>query len=444
MTSDHNIITRPAATGVQRHVGAIDAVADYALILAVIYNSNSLWALAGDHFSLSCITMFFVALAYLVYAWWRRTRLARQVLAVIVALALFTLIGQLILAVAHGSGLTSGIWVQYALILPTLAGCLLMRGQQYIVSHLLPRLVYVAAFFAAVSVVLWLLTSFLPLPPTRVTTMNWTADAAPLHSYLGLYYNVQDAHVLGMTVWRNSSIFNEPPCASAFYGTVLAFDLYVVRRPHHWIADLCIVGALLTSLSTGGMLYVLVLFVPLVWKAMAHIRSTKVRYACMGGAGLLSVIAVIAGVYLAISKIATSYSGQTHLKDFTVGLRIWWDHPLVGFGFYSDDYLWQHYISSYRSGMGYTSGLMFLLIHGGLILTLYMIVPWVLMLWGEHDWHIWYFAAFILLVFVTVPIQNCAFLLLAAAYGYARFIWRYNERMSQLPLVKRLKVSAYA
>ena len=115
----------------------------------------------------------------------------------------------------------------------------------------------------------------------------------------------------------------------------------------------------------------------------------------------MSIAAVVAGTRIVISKMATSYSGQTHLLDFTEGFRIWWQRPLTGFGFDSDEYIWTHYMSAYRDGMGYTSGLLFLLIHGGLVLALYM------------------------------------FLLLVAAYGYASFIWRYSRRMSSLPLVAR-------
>lgn len=170
---------------------------------------------------------------------------------------------------------------------------------------------------------------------------------------------------------------------------------------------------------------------------MLHVQRRGLRYALLSVAALVSIAAVVAGTRIVISKMATSYSGQTHLLDFTEGFRIWWQRPLTGFGFDSDEYIWTHYMSAYRDGMGYTSGLLFLLIHGGLVLALYMIVPFVLLVLGSHDWHMWYFAGFVMIVFITAPVQNCAFLLLVAAYGYASFIWRYSRRMSSLPLVAR-------
>ena len=57
-----------------------------------------------------------------------------------------------------------------------------------------------------------------------------------------------------MTVGRYSSIFNDPLCAVAFYGMVLAIDLYIGKKVN-WGAALCIIGALDPSLSTGGALY---------------------------------------------------------------------------------------------------------------------------------------------------------------------------------------------
>lgn len=410
---------------------------DYVLVLAAIYNSNSLWALASDNFSLSCFVLFAACILYILWCWCGRRRDLYRAGYAMLLLALVTVIGQLGLMLAHnGSGYANGTWFQYALIIPALTGCLLMRGREYVRIVFCERLVFVAAVFAAISVVLWFASSFLLLPPSHVERMNWVHNIPPIYSYLDVYYNVQDAHMMGMTVWRNSSIFNEPPCAAAFYGVMLAIDLYAGKKAH-WIADICLVGALITSLSTGGVLYVLLLLVPLLWKAMVHVRRTGLRYAVLSIAALVSIAAVVAGTRIVISKIATSYSGQTHLLDFTEGFRIWWQRPLTGFGFDSDEYIWTHYMSAYRDGMGYTSGLLFLLIHGGLVLALYMIVPFVLLVLGSHDWHVWYFAGFVMIVFITAPVQNCAFLLLVAAYGYASFIWRYSRRMSNLPLVAR-------
>ena len=334
----------------------VNALMDYALVLAIIYNSNSLWALAGDNFSLSCFVLLAVCMAYMLCCWREARHRLHRVGSAMLVLVLATVIGQLVMAVSHGgSGYTNGTWFQYALIVPALMGCMLMRGHEYVRKVLLNRLVVVAAVFAAISVVLWAASSFLLLPPSHVERLSWVHNVPPIYSYADVYYNVQDAHVLGMTVWRNSSIFNEPPCAVAFYGMVLAIDLYIGKKVH-WGADLCIIGALVTSLSTGGALYVLVLLVPLLWKAMLHVQRRGLRYALLSVAALVSIAAVVAGTRIVISKMATSYSGQTHLLDFTEGFRIWWQRPLTGFGFDSDEYIWTHYMSAYRDGMGYTSG----------------------------------------------------------------------------------------
>lgn len=100
--------------------------------------------------------------------------------------------------------------------------------------------------------------------------------------------------MLGMTVWRNSSIFNEPPCAVAFYGMVLAIDLYIGKKVH-WGADLCIIGALVTSLSTGGCALRVGAVGAVAMEGHASRTAQRLRYALLSVAALVSIAAVVAG-----------------------------------------------------------------------------------------------------------------------------------------------------
>lgn len=446
MTNDVIGVDHPAVTSQPKHQKSLYRVVqmnharasrilngamDYALILAIIYNSNSLWALAPDRFSLSCLVLGFVGIVYLLWCWQRHERCARYTGYAMCALMAVAAVSQLILAIAHGAVSISGTWFQYMLIIPVLLGCILMRGKAYIRQVFLTRLVWVAAILAALSVLLWFASSFLGLPPTHAEMMRWAQGSPSIYSYSNVYYNVQDAYVMGVHMWRNSSIFNEPPIASAFFGTVLALDLYLARESH-WPADLCIVGALITSLSTGGVLYTIMLLVPLLWKALWHIRRKSVRKGSLAGTALLSLMIVAIAVRMVKTKIATSYSGQMHLLDFIEGMRIWWERPWVGFGLDGDAYIWAHFMSTYRDGLGYTSGLLFLLIHGGIVLGIFLVAPFVMMVAGSRHWDTWWVAVFLLVMLTTAAVQNCAFFLFAAAYGYASFIWRYQGRVSSL------------
>lgn len=409
--------------------GVVNTLMDYVLIVAIIYNSNSLWALAPNHFPLSYRILGIVGIIYLLWCWPRSTMQTKYTGYAVCSLMAVTAIGELVFAMAHGTVYFRGTWFQYMLVIPVLLGCLLMRGKDYVYRVLFTRLVRVAAILAAISILLWFASSFLGLPPTHTETMQWSQNAPRIYSYLGVYYNVQDAYVMGMHMWRNSSIFNEPPIASAFYGAVLASDLYLARKSHV-AADLCIIGALITSLSTGGILYTIMLLVPLLWKALWHIRHSELRMTSLIGATAFSFMVAVGAIRMVKAKIETSFSGQMHLLDFIEGMRIWWKRPWVGFGLDSDAYIWTHFMSVYRDGLGYTSGLLFLLIHGGVLLGLFLVAPIVMMVVGSRDWRTWWVAVFLLIVLITVAVQNCAFFLFMAAYGYASFIWRYQERVS--------------
>ena len=69
---------------------------DYALVLAIIYNSNSLWALAGDNFSLSCFVLLAVCMAYMLCCWREARHRLHRVGSAMLVLVLATVIGQLV------------------------------------------------------------------------------------------------------------------------------------------------------------------------------------------------------------------------------------------------------------------------------------------------------------------------------------------------------------
>lgn len=429
MTDDEEGETMTETSGGRR--GRWDAVLDYALVLAIIYNSNSMWALVPDQFALSCFVLAAVALCYYVVHVVRgRTRL-RGSLVPMAVIMLCTVAGQALLAAVHRDGsFLDGIWFQYALILPLLTGCILVQGRDSFRSSFLPRLVILSALFAGVGTVLWFLSSFLGLPAPFTQHLTWTSGGE-VGSYFGLYYNVQDMLWGDGKIWRNSSIFNEPPCAAAFYAIVLAADLYLVpgkRTARRWWCDAALVAALVTSTSTSAYLYLIILALPFaagrLYRAFLH-RGKRFAVGMLAGLG---TVCVVVGAIIVIHKIATSGSGQTHLIDYVVGMRLWLQHPWFGFGMEADGQIWWYYMIYYRGGLGYTSGLFFMLIHGGVLLALYALVPWAMLLLASRDWRQMWVAALIVFMFVTAAVQNFALLLLMFAYGYACLAWRLRQR----------------
>ncbi|MDE5640468.1 MAG: polymerase, partial [Bifidobacterium castoris] len=141
----------------------------------------------------------------------------------------------------------------------------------------------------------------------------------------------------------------------------------------------------------------------------------------------LSVVSIYVVFSIVSDKIRSSDSGMTHLFDFIQGIHIWGDAPLYGFGFESDDYIWQNYLSAFRSGLGYTSGMLFLAIHGGLLTLLCFFVPFVLWSTNPVSQKARLFPIFLLIIFLTVVVQNSGIFIFCLSLGYANYIWR-NKR----------------
>ncbi|MEE1296280.1 MAG: polymerase [Bifidobacterium sp.] len=409
-----------------------DVIMDYGLILAVIYNSNSMWALVPDQFKLSCHVLGIVALAYymIIVVVGKSSQWLERSLKPMGIIMVATIAGQCILALVHGDhSYRDSLWFQYAIILPLLVGCFLMCGRRYVLERFLPRLVRLAALFAGVSTILWFLSSFCHVPPFNMERLEWTSGNK-VGSYLGLYYNVQDMSWHGGKIWRNSSIFNEPPCAAAFFGIVLAADRYLIPGKRtvgrNWCA-MALAAALVSSCSTGGILYLLMIYVPWLGRLAYHRLLPHGRRTSIGVLVSVGLAGVLVGIFVVMGKVTGSYSGQTHWRDLTEGMRIWAERPLAGFGFASDKYVWQHYLSHYRKGMGYTSGLVFMLARGGLVLAIYALVPWMCLAVCRRNWEQTYFALIIMVMFLTVPVQNFALLLVVYAYGYCCLWWRRHR-----------------
>lgn len=185
----------------------LDSVMDYALIGALIYNSNSIYALEHDDFALSCFVLLGVSGLYaLIYAYANRARF-RTIAPVVFILVVSGIAGQFLLSLVHDdSSYLSGMWVQYTLIVPSLTACLVLRGGDYVRSVLFSRLVYAATFFAVMSLLFWALSSFADMQPTRVTTLGWRpGDSGKIYSYYDVYFNIQPMTVFGMRIWRNCS-----------------------------------------------------------------------------------------------------------------------------------------------------------------------------------------------------------------------------------------------
>ena len=429
----HKIYSTSSSSKCEK-VDGLDAFLDYLLILAVIYNSNSVWALAKDQFALSCFVLLSISVVYYSFLCFRKYRRFYCTIVPVLVISSLTLVGQLAIAFVHnGEGLLDGTWFQYALIIPMLLGILLFRGKIYGYKYFLPRLIGLSVIICLFGIVLWFLACFTALPPTSTTRLMWTSGEE-IDSYFGLFYKIQPITVGGTSIWRNTSIFPEAPMAAVYYGIILSLHILASKKKDLKSIAVLTIG-LITTVSTSAYIYVCVLlFAYLSDKIGGNgLRESKLKIMVM----LLTITSLVfILIQIGTNKITDSTSGMTHLDDFVQGFRIWKDAPIFGFGFESDDYIWQEYLSYYRGGLGYTSGALFLLIHGGVVALVMVIVPllaWVVVSPSKDST---YFAFFLFLILWTVVVQNCGVFILCLSLGYANYVWESKRLRSEWNAVR--------
>lgn len=400
-----------------------DLILDFFLILTIIYNSNSVWALANDQFALSCFALFGVSLIYYLHCLMQKKCLLQKTLVPVLVVACATIIAQLSISLAHnGEGILNGSWIQLVFILPLFIGSMLARGKEYVYDIFLLRVVKISSVLCGLSILFWVLCNFVGMPPVSQMRLNWTSGNS-IGSYYNLFYQIQTIKFGSSNLWRNVSIFPESPQAAVFYGLILGIDLLLVKKTNY-ICAVVLSAGLFTTLSTSAYLYLLLFWFPFLFIKL--INNSNKNEAKVLISTLLIVLVCVSCIAIRIvsSKISGSYSGMTHLTDITEGMRIWLDNPVFGFGFESDDYIWSHYIINYRSGMGYTSGLIFCLIHGGIPFFLAYAIPIVVFYISNHDILHKAFAVYLLVIYITVVVQNYGLFIYCLSLGYVSFIWR--------------------
>lgn len=400
-------------------------ILDISLIFALIYNSNSVWALAKDQFSLSCFMLLVTGvLYYFVLCISVKGSFQKTITPVMIVMSATLLIQLLVAFVHNGEGLLDGTWFQYMLILPVLLGCLLIRGKEYIYRVFLSRLVYVSMVLGVCGLVLWFLANFASFPSTSTTRLMWTSGGV-IESYFGLYYKVQPITIGGLNIYRNTSFFPEAPMAAVFYGIILCMGVLLEKKRKAFV-EVVLIFCLLSTFSTSAYVYIIFTYMAYFLMSIDFMRSKK-KITILSFFILLSVVSIYVVFSIVSDKIRSSDSGMTHLFDFIQGIHIWGDAPLYGFGFESDDYIWQNYLSAFRSGLGYTSGMLFLAIHGGLLTLLCFFVPFVLWSTNPVSQKTRLFPIFLLIIFLTVVVQNSGIFIFCLSLGYANYIWR-NKR----------------
>lgn len=274
---------------------------------------------------------------------------------------------------------------------------------------------------AALSVLSWLLISILHLVPmtgTAVTDWSETGAFETRETFLGIYYETQ---WLAGGAARNTGFFTEAPMASFTFSTALIIEELVLKRGNRLGSVVLATAVVSTFSTTGWMALLAVLIYRLLLADNSRFTPGRTMRAVMI---ILASGSALAMAALVAVKIRWG-SGNVRINDYVIGFQAWLQHPLIGGGFESLEYL-QSFMPDWRmSNCGYSNSPMQILAQGGI----YLAAAYILCLLkgavfairsSERDMLAFIVIFAMMMALTTVPYQYITFWVLVVLANAAR------------------------
>lgn len=237
------------------------------------------------------------------------------------------------------------------------------------INRLMSKFSNIVFSIAVISISFWLFGSILGyVESTAVIPNSWGGDHF-IPTYYGLYFETQEATAsegIGILV-RNSGIFNEGPMYNMILCTSLAYEIFL-NGTTRLFKIVTIVIAILTTVSTTGFIFLLLLF------------SVKGYMALSSKYGLQMVLLFPVILFLGIVAISTvldnkkekgegSYNSRS--RDITKCIEVGIEHPVTGVGIFFNS----EENSSDNRSFGYSNSLFGTFAHGGFYFLFLYLIP---------------------------------------------------------------------
>lgn len=224
------------------------------------------------------------------------------------------------------------------------------------------------ALIGSISVVIWFLGPVMGvIQPTGSYYTNWTGNnnESLIRSYFGIHYFAQSISFFNVLyIARNTAIFNEAPMSSACFSIALMIECLYDQSDWKWVR-FSLILAIITTFSTTGFLCIIFIYMYLYFHS--NQREKVIRAIKILGIPLFLGLACMAGFSLYNEKIA-SLSGMARFDDFTAGFTAWLMNPIFGDGIGSVEAMNAARPIWRRVAEGFNSGIMMVLVQGGLYL----------------------------------------------------------------------------
>lgn len=248
-------------------------------------------------------------------------------------------------------------------------------------DNLLIKISNIICFFALISLILYFLGFiFKIISPNLQVLLNW-GDERYVNSYYNLLYETQYFSIFGMRLVRNTGIFTEAPMYAFLLIIALTVQLffYEIKLNKTKISILAITT--ITTFSTIGigslsLLIILYFLNQMKTGDYKKILKNKAVIFIIACSFILSTVFIYQKIEDSRHKMG-SYS--IRMDDFKVGIEVWKKNKIFGAGYENYDFFKQHVDKSLRgTDIGGSSGIMHIMMHGGIWLLILNVVPYLL------------------------------------------------------------------
>ena len=283
------------------------------------------------------------------------------------------------------------------------------------------RLSDIVLVLAVTSFILWFFSVIYPvLQPTNTISVDWgNRHEVKNYFYLFLPWNIQTEYIvfLNKEIIRNIGIFTETPMYNIFLCSALYTEFFLRKEVRYWRVILLMI----TILSTFGTIGIMLMLAAIFFHYVIFVCETKKSKRLV----IVPLIALIIGLSILLinKQVNGGGSSSIRLQDYIVTVKAWREKPLFGCGYDNVDFI-ASFMPPERSNFGLSNSMGTVLAQGGLVLSTFCLLPFVLILKNsfthkEPRMAIW--AIGILALYATTIFHFRFYLMLVLAFGYSFF-----------------------
>lgn len=227
---------------------------------------------------------------------------------------------------------------------------------------------YVNTMFliAIISLIFFFFGSLTNILSTNVIEIIDWGGKQVIGGYSYLHFNTQTTIMFNKVILRNTSIFVEGPMFALHLMFAMSLSLFFKRKILNKYAVIFGITILSTLSITGFLFYLFSLFYKYTFFNKSRIKVIILPIIFLFFLG-------IGTTFLNDKQSTNSYSIRS--DDYSAGFKAFKDYPIFGSGFLNNNEAIKH-MSSYRLyNTGLSNSFIIVLVHGGIYLTLFYLIP---------------------------------------------------------------------